>query len=361
MNFWKKKIFVFTMSFVMMFGVMCAVPALQAEAQAATIVEQRLQEYIDANPAGGAAYNCMAFAKQVFNYVFGYEAAGIDYHGNAKSECTMNVTNRLGSGDCAQMSGETSGDVSVESLKNLFANAKPGDIIQAMTGGHGKHTMVFVGADESGVTVYHGNWNGKIAYTTFPYEKFANKWSHTVTVYHATNYDQLNNPLNASPITASLALEGENVYPKTYAIDGVNYYSVRDMAYLLEETPYEFTVSNGDSGLSFTIGEKLNTDGTEMLEAGADKKTASLINTNVKVDGEEKAVSYYEIDGKAYFSVRQLAELIGFDVGWNNAEQTAEIKYVGDLIDRVMSFDNDVVDIDTCIMSDSAKGFLNAF
>lgn len=355
MNFWKKKIFVFTMSFVMMFGVMCAVPALQAEAQAATIVEQRLQEYIDANPAGGAAYNCMAFAKQVFNYIFGYEAAGIDYHGNAKPECTMNVTNRLGGSNCTQVTGETAGDVSTESLKTLFSNAKPGDIIQAMTGSHGKHTMVLVGADESGVTVYHGNWNGKIAYTTFSYEQFAGKWSHTVTVYHATNYDQLNNPLNASPIKASLALEGENVYPKTYVIDGVNYYSLRDMAYLLAETPYEFAISN-DDGLNFTIGEELNVDGTEMLEAGADKKTASLINTNVKVDGEEKAASYYEIDGKAYFSIRQLAELIGFEVDWNDAEQIVKIKYVDNLLDQVMSFDSGVADINANIMSDSIKG-----
>ena len=355
MNFWKKKIFVFTMTFVMMFGVMCAVPALQTEAQAATVVEQRLQEYIEANPAGGAAYNCMAFAKQVFSYIFGYEAAGIDYHGNAKEECTMNITDRLGGG-CSQVTGETAGNVSAESLKNLFSNAKPGDIIQAMTGSHGKHTMVLVGADDSGVTVYHGNWNGKIAYTTFSYEKFANKWSHTVTVYHATNYDQLNNPLNAVPVNASLALEGENVYPQTYVIDGVNYYSLRDLAAVLAETPYEFAIDS-ENGLSFTVGEEFTADGTEMQKAESDRKTASLINASVDVNGEEKAVSYYEIDGKAYFAVRDMADLIGFDVEWNEDEQTVEIKYIDSLLDDDFGVDNGVAELSN-IMFSSDKSVL---
>ncbi|MGI5825451.1 MAG: hypothetical protein ACOX7J_07755 [Bacillota bacterium] len=357
MNFGKKKFFALTIAVVMMFGVLCTVPGLQSEAQAATVVEQKLQEYISANPAGGAAYNCMTFAKQVFKYVFGYDATGIDYHGNYESDCSMTVTERIGNTGCGQVSGNTSGNVSVENLKMLFSDAKPGDIIQAMTGSHGKHTMVFVAADDSGVTVYHGNWNGKIAYTTFSYEKFAGKWSHTVTVYHANNYDYVNNPLNAAPITANLALEGESVYPKVYEIDGVSYYSLRDIAYILADTPFEFSVSV-DNSLNITVGEDLLTDGTEMTETDGSKKTASLMNSDITVNGKETNVDYYEIEGKAYFPIRQLGNLIGFDVEWNSEKQSVNIAFVDSLMDDVLGVDGDVLGMHTSLVSKTPTNIL---
>jgi hypothetical protein len=351
---WKKKFFALSFAFVMICSLGLAVPVLQSQAQASTIVEQRLQEYINANPAGGAAYNCMTFAKEVFKYVFGYEATGIDYHGNTRSDCSMEVKGRLGNTGCGQLTGETLGNVSSESLREMLSSAQPGDIIQAMTGGHGKHTMVLVNADDEGITVYHGNWNGKIAYTTFSYEKFVDKWSHTVTVYHATNYDNINNPLNADPVVASLTLEGNAVYPKAYVIDGVTYYSLRDISYMLTDTPFEFSVSV-DSCLNINIGSKLATDGTEMVATDGNKKNASLIETTVKVNNNEVAVSYYEIEGKAYFAIRELADLVGFTVEWNAEDQVTEISFVDDLMDDLLSVDSNVLDVHELLLDAKAN------
>lgn len=335
MNFGKKKFFAFTLAVVMSFCFLSAVPGFQQEAQAATVVEQRLQEYMNANPVGGAAYNCMAFAKQVFKYVFGYEATGIDYHGNYRSDCSMAVSGRIANEGCGQLQGTTSANVSVESLKALIAQAQPGDILQAMTGGHGKHTMVLVSADDNGISVYHGNWNGKIAFHTFTYEEFAGRWSHSVTVYHANNYDYINNPLNATPVNVGLTVQGgEKVAPRAYQIDGVNYFSLRDVAYLLKDTPLKFNVST-EGGLTLLLGEDLELNGTEMTAGDGSKKHAKAGAGTLNVDDQVLESNYYVIDDNVYIPIRELAKAVNFSVEWNNAEQCVEVSFIDNMMEKV--------------------------
>lgn len=336
MNFGKKKFFALIMAVVMMFGFMSAIPGLQQNAQAATVVEQRLQAYMNANPAGGAAYNCMTFAKQVFKYVFGYDAAGIDYHGNYKSDCTMNITGRIGNTACGQMQGQVAAGVTAATMKEVATKAQPGDIIEAMTGSHGKHTMVLVSADDAGLTVYHGNWNGRIAYTTFSYEKFVAKWSHAVTVYHAANYDLINNPLNATPVKAKLELTGlERIAPSVYEIDGVNYYSLNDVAYLLQDTPLAFGVTTA-GGLTLLPGAE-NTAAAELSKPGIAKCSAQQGSGSLQVGEKTFSSDYRVIDGNVYIPIRELANALGFSVDWDDAEQCAKITFLDELADDVFN------------------------
>ena len=334
MSFGKKKFLALTMALVMMFGFMSAIPGLQQDAQAATVVEQRLQAYMNANPAGGAAYNCMTFAKQVFKYVFGYDAAGIDYHGNYRSDCTMNVTNRIGNANCGQMQGQVTTGITAATMRDVALNAQPGDIIEAMTGSHGKHTMVLVSANDAGLTVYHGNWNGRIAYTTFSYEKFVAKWSHAVTVYHATNYDFVNNPLNAAPVKAELEVTGlERIAPSVYEIDGVNYYPLNDVAYLLQDTPLAFDVAT-EGGLTLLPG-KVNGNVAEPSKPAVTKQSAKPGAGSLKVGEETLDSAYRVINGSVYIPIRELANALGFAVEWDEAEQCAKITFMEDLTDNL--------------------------
>lgn len=337
MSFGKKKFFALTMAVVMMFGFMGAIPGLQQNAQAATVVEQRLQDYMNANPAGGAAYNCMTFAKQVFKYVFGYDAAGIDYHGNYRSDCTMNVTNRIGNANCGQMQGQVTTGINAATMRDVATNAQPGDIIEAMTGSHGKHTMVLVSANDTGLTVYHGNWNGRIAYTTFSYEKFVAKWSHAVTVYHATNYDFINNPLNATPAKVQLEVTGlDKMTPAVYEIGGANYYSLNDVAYLMKDTPLAFGVTT-EGGLTLLPGEA-NAAVAEPAQPGIMKACAKPGAGNLKVGAETFKSDYYVIDGNVYIPIRELANALDFTVDWDETEQCATISFMDELTDDL--FDN---------------------
>ena len=356
MHFRKTQFFALTFVVALVFSFLGIVPGMQQDAQAAitnsdnpTVVEQRLQEYINANPAGGSAHNCMAFAKGVFAYVFGYDATEIDYHGNYDSGCSMEVTARLGNSACSGFSGTTSGNVTVDSLKAMMLNAEPGDIIQAMTGGHGKHTMVLLSADNYGVTVYHGNWNGRIAIHKFSYGEFAGRWSHAVTVYHATNYDYINNPLNATPIESNLAVEGmDDVTPKVYEIYGQHYYSLRDIAYLVKDTPMKFSVST-EGGLTLLPGQDLELKGTELEPTDGEQKIAEKGEGEIKIGDEAFASDYYVIDGNIYIPIREVAEMIGFTVDWDSENECVEISLVKDIIEEVVDVEGSFFRIESMI------------
>ncbi len=45
----------------------------------------------------------------------------------------------------------------------------------------------------------------------------------------------------------------------------------------------------------------------------------------VYVDGEEKVLSY-NINGNTYFKIRDIADMVGFDVDWDGDTQTVVIR-----------------------------------
>ena len=90
-------------------------------------------------------------------------------------------------------------EVTAENAKALFANAKLGDMVQVSRGNKSQHTMVFVSANESGITVYDCNWgnNCEIKQHTISYSWMANAYSTDgaseagVSLYRASNYTNL--------------------------------------------------------------------------------------------------------------------------------------------------------------------------
>lgn len=94
-------------------------------------------------------WQCFGFARIVFSRLFGCEMP-LKYYGNAKYkyQSSENVT----------LVGQLAGsNVNETSAKNLLSQGKLGDIIQACGAAYGQHTMVFVSADDTGVTVYDCN------------------------------------------------------------------------------------------------------------------------------------------------------------------------------------------------------------
>ena len=166
-----------------------------------TSVAERLDHYIDLHPPGGRETNCYTFAKAVAEYVFGKVPNGISYHGNTTADANTIVIGRYGeyTDSCGPTTniatgivGEVDGPVTEENMAVLFAQARPGDIIQVISPGERQHTMIFHALVDDGVEVYHGNVNGAIAISIYPYSTFVNTWSHAVTLYRLDNYDETN-------------------------------------------------------------------------------------------------------------------------------------------------------------------------
>ncbi len=146
----------------------------------------------------GGAIQCFGFARMVFYQLFGCNMPN-RYYGNAKykyqSEENVNLV--------GQISGSS---VTTDSAKNLLQQGKLGDIIQACGSGNGgQHTMVFVSADDNGVTVYDCNARLSASEPACVIHQWTIKWStwasyygtgdssseNGISLYRASNYAQI--------------------------------------------------------------------------------------------------------------------------------------------------------------------------
>ena len=146
----------------------------------------------------GGAIQCFGFARMVFYQLFGCNMPN-RYYGNAKY--------KYQSEENVDLVGQTSGSsVTTDSVKNLLQQGKLGDIIQACGSGNGgQHTMVFVSADDNGVTVYDCNARLSASEPACVIHQWTIKWStwvsyygsgdssseNGISLYRASNYAQI--------------------------------------------------------------------------------------------------------------------------------------------------------------------------
>ena len=140
----------------------------------------------------GGAIQCFGFARFAFNKIFDCDMPAAYY--NEKRYEYVNNQNVVMLG---QLNGTS--QMTEANVKALLSQAMVGDIIQAC-GGASQHTMMVVGASDSGITVYECNWGGDccIYQRTISYASFAATYSQPhsvsasgVTLYRAANYDSL--------------------------------------------------------------------------------------------------------------------------------------------------------------------------
>ena len=136
------------------------------------------------------------------------------------------------------------------------------------------------------------------------------------------------NTLTATNSHAKLSVNGVDVEVSGYSVNDSNYYKIRDIAMVLRTTNARFDVAWDENlsaiaistGVKYTIvGGELNSDHSAALNV--DQNTAP-----VYVDGEEKEVLSYNINGNTYFKIRDIADMVGFDVDWDGDTQTVVIR-----------------------------------
>ena len=129
--------------------------------------------------------------------------------------------------------------------------------------------------------------------------------------------------------TWSLMVDGDMVSCLKYNINGYNYFKLRDLAYLLNGTPCQFSVDyiEETNTVSIVTGQPYEPIGTELMEPAEDELvTVELSSHGLQIDGERaRGFSYYLINGNNYYKLRDLAEYVGFDVDSSNVSRTAII------------------------------------
>lgn len=135
------------------------------------------------------------------------------------------------------------------------------------------------------------------------------------------------NPLTAERSKSRVTVNGNAVDVSGYAVNGSNYYKIRDIAMVLRSTSKKFNVqwSTVLGGISVETGMKYTIVGGELDDEVSSNLDISENTSPIFVNGEEQDITAYTINDSNYFKIRDLADIIGFNVSWDAATDTVVI------------------------------------
>lgn len=148
-----------------------------------------------------------------------------------------------------------------------------------------------------------------------------------VKIWFAIGGSAPSNTLTAQPTASEVTVNGAPKVFEAYLIEGNNYFKLRDLAYVLNGTEKQFSVSwdAASSTISLTSQSPYTPAGGE-LSAGAGKSQAALKSTaKLMIDGTMQELTAYTIGGNNYFKLRDLGKVFDFGVGWDSASSTVSI------------------------------------
>jgi len=133
--------------------------------------------------------------------------------------------------------------------------------------------------------------------------------------------------LRAAPSSASLIMNGEGSPLSAYVINDYHYFKLRDIAYLLNGTQRQLEVmwNASDNSIALTSGLPYTAQGSELQLATEGPRPYRPTPSSIHLDGKTYAFESYLIDGFNYFKLRDLADLIGFEVSWTGETRTVTI------------------------------------
>lgn len=130
------------------------------------------------------------------------------------------------------------------------------------------------------------------------------------------------------PSTHLVTVDGNSTAPQGYNIDGNNYFKLRDIAYIVNNTDAQFDVSWDAAANEITLikNQAYQAVGGELAAAEqAVVKNVSVSDVKILLDGKQLSLSGYRINGNNYYKVRDVSDAVGFTIGFDEASQTVQI------------------------------------
>lgn len=150
----------------------------------------------------------------------------------------------------------------------------------------------------------------------------------------------------ARPANAKVVIDGKEVAFAAYNIDGNNYFKLRDLAAALDGTDAEFDVVYDTELKAIKLTKKSSAtpdvytgDGKidATIASGAKEATLStrriILPTGAWMDATDAKMTGYNIDGFTYFKLREVADVIIFQVDWDKEAKVITITTSDDLGD----------------------------
>ena len=125
-----------------------------------------------------------------------------------------------------------------------------------------------------------------------------------------------------------LTVDGKDVECEKYNIGGSNYFKLRDLAQVLSGTGSQFDVryDEATATVRITTGKMYIPNGTELLVGVDNSASAQPSSQAIRINGaNNKKLTVYNIGGSNFFQLRELANLLNFEVGYDIDTNTATV------------------------------------
>lgn len=132
----------------------------------------------------------------------------------------------------------------------------------------------------------------------------------------------------ATPSSATVVVDDQEMIIGAYTIDGYTYFKLRDVATILSDTNSRFAVGyDADTrSISLTTNSSYTATGSELGNMPTESVFAEIATQSLILNENPISISTYNIEGNTYFQLRELGDMIGFDVVWNNETKTIQLE-----------------------------------
>lgn len=134
----------------------------------------------------------------------------------------------------------------------------------------------------------------------------------------AIHFNSTGPEMSAAPTNDKLSVDGKDATPAAYKINGANYFKLRDVVMLLQDSEAQFSIDyDGEkNAIMITTGQPYQPIGGELGTAPTAAATAAASNDTVYINGVKVELTAYKIDSANYYGIRELGKALGFNVGW---------------------------------------------
>jgi predicted kinase len=130
-----------------------------------------------------------------------------------------------------------------------------------------------------------------------------------------------------APSGQKVIVNGKSMDFDAYNIEGYNYFKLIDLAYALSGTAKQFDVSydSAKNAVVITSGGKYAATGAELTKGSGGSKSVSASSQNILLNGKQVNWSAYNIDGRNYFMLKDIALAFGFIVSFDGETNSVKI------------------------------------
>lgn len=123
-----------------------------------------------------------------------------------------------------------------------------------------------------------------------------------------------------------LVLNGEKIQVSAYNINGNNYFKLRDLARLLQNTSAKFNIKYYAEENAMIIEKGKNIISVDLLEELNEPKKVQKSKQKILIDGEKiENIKSYNVDGSNFFMLRDLSEILNFKTDFDKDTFTVKI------------------------------------